>query len=570
MAVQALVAASGYVDVELDLVTGTRSHRGEAARAALLAACPGAEDGLIVNNGAAALVLATTALASGREVVVSRGELIEIGAGFRLPDLIASTGARLREVGTTNRTHLRDYADALGPDTGCVLKVHPSNYRVEGFTAAVSLPELRSAVGDVPLLVDLGSGLLAPDPLLPDEPDATTISRRAPTSSPPAATSYSADRRPAGARPRGNRPAAGPPPAGPRGPRRQTHPRRDRGDVAAGGLTGGTACTPTRTGCGRGPTARRRGRRAGGRARRPGRRRRCAGRPPAGLGGPAARVGGGPAAHRPARGAAAGARRRAAWSTCAASPRPTTTGCSTPSARLRLAGADDARRGHRRPRRPRQEHPGPRAHRHGTGPLGGGTPPRADHRPRVRLDDAAVRSRRRVRRRPRARAVPGQHAGRPRPGAHRLLRRRRRRGLAGAVERPPRRRRRAGHRTRADRRSPGPTGPPTAAPRRRARPARAREDRSAGRPRGRGVRGGRHRPGRPAHCAGRRAGPGARAGRHRAAAVVGRPVLHHHRRRHGGHRHARGGHHRPRRPARRADGRWSCGVSRATGRPATQ
>jgi L-seryl-tRNA(Ser) seleniumtransferase len=175
-AVEALVSASGYVDVEMDLATGTRSKRGVAAREALLAACPAAEDALVVNNGAAALVLATTTLAAGREVVVSRGELIEIGAGFRLPDLIASTGARLREVGTTNRTHLRDYADALGPDTGCVLKVHPSNFRVTGFTSGVSLPGLRNLLQnkEVPLVVDLGSGLLAPDPVLPDEPDAAT------------------------------------------------------------------------------------------------------------------------------------------------------------------------------------------------------------------------------------------------------------------------------------------------------------------------------------------------------------------------------------------------------------
>jgi L-seryl-tRNA(Ser) seleniumtransferase len=174
--VTALVDASGYVDVELDLVGGARSKRGVAARRALLAACPAAGDALVVNNGAAALVLATTALAGGREVVVSRGELIEIGAGFRLPDLIASTGARLREVGTTNRTHLRDYAQAIGPETGCVLKVHPSNFRVEGFTAAVGLAELREVTGahGVPLVSDLGSGLLAPDALLPDEPDATT------------------------------------------------------------------------------------------------------------------------------------------------------------------------------------------------------------------------------------------------------------------------------------------------------------------------------------------------------------------------------------------------------------
>lgn len=175
-AVQALITASGYVDVELDLATGTRSKRGVAARAALLAACPAAHDALVVNNGAAALVLATTTFAAGREVIVSRGELIEIGAGFRLPDLIASTGAVLREVGTTNRTHLRDYADAIGPQTGCVLKVHPSNFRVEGFTTAVGLPELSAlAAGHgVPLLADLGSGLLTPDPLLPEEPDAAT------------------------------------------------------------------------------------------------------------------------------------------------------------------------------------------------------------------------------------------------------------------------------------------------------------------------------------------------------------------------------------------------------------
>ncbi|WP_377324189.1 L-seryl-tRNA(Sec) selenium transferase [Pimelobacter simplex] len=173
-AVEALVSAARYVDVELDLATGARSQRGLQARAALRAACPAAEDALVVNNGAAALVLATTALAAGREVVVSRGEMVEIGAGFRLPDLIASTGARLREVGATNRTHLRDYVDAIGPDTGCVLKVHPSNFRVEGFTSEVTVAELRAAVGDLPVVADLGSGLLHPDPALPDEPDATT------------------------------------------------------------------------------------------------------------------------------------------------------------------------------------------------------------------------------------------------------------------------------------------------------------------------------------------------------------------------------------------------------------
>lgn len=175
-AIDALGAAAHYVDVELDLASGARSRRGAAARAALLACCPVAEEALVVNNGAAALVLATTALAQGREIVVSRGELIEIGAGFRLPDLIASTGARLREVGTTNRTHLRDYAEAIGPDTGCLLKVHPSNFRVDGFTSSVAVSDLRGLASEhgLPLVADLGSGLLAPDPALPDEPDART------------------------------------------------------------------------------------------------------------------------------------------------------------------------------------------------------------------------------------------------------------------------------------------------------------------------------------------------------------------------------------------------------------
>jgi L-seryl-tRNA(Ser) seleniumtransferase len=174
-ALDAVGTAAGYVDVEYDVQDGSRARRGRGALAALQQAAPDAEDVLVVNNGAAALVLATTALAAGREVVVSRGEMVEIGDGFRLPDLIASTGARLREVGTTNRTHLRDYADAVGPDTGCVLKVHPSNFRVEGFTSAVPVAQLAGL--GVPVVADVGSGLLAPHPLLPDEPDARTALR---------------------------------------------------------------------------------------------------------------------------------------------------------------------------------------------------------------------------------------------------------------------------------------------------------------------------------------------------------------------------------------------------------
>jgi len=174
-AVDALVDAAGYTDVEFDLADGARARRGRGTLAALAAAVPAAEAVHVVNNGAAALVLATTALAAGREVVISRGELVEIGDGFRLTDLIESTGARLREVGTTNRTNLADYADAVGPETGCILKVHPSNFRVEGFTSAVDVRALSNL--GVPVVADLGSGLLTREPLLPDEPDADTALR---------------------------------------------------------------------------------------------------------------------------------------------------------------------------------------------------------------------------------------------------------------------------------------------------------------------------------------------------------------------------------------------------------
>ncbi|MET7867077.1 L-seryl-tRNA(Sec) selenium transferase [Micromonospora taraxaci] len=174
-AVAAVVAAAGHTDVELDLTTGRRARRGRDALDALAAAVPDAGAVHVVNNGAAALVLAATALAAGREIVVSRGELVEIGDGFRLPDLLESTGARLREVGTTNRTTLADYAAALGPQTGFVLKVHPSNFQVTGFTSATPVRQLATL--GVPVVADIGSGLLTADPLLPDEPDAATTLR---------------------------------------------------------------------------------------------------------------------------------------------------------------------------------------------------------------------------------------------------------------------------------------------------------------------------------------------------------------------------------------------------------
>lgn len=176
-AVDALVAAASYTDVEMDLDTGLRSRdRGRAAVEAVLAACPSAEDALVVNNGASALLLATAALAPGKEVIISRGELIEIGAGFRLPELIESTPTRLREVGATNRTHPADYERALGENTGAILKVHPSNFLISGFTSSVTVAQLRQLT-ELPLIVDIGSGLLSPDLALPDEPSASEALR---------------------------------------------------------------------------------------------------------------------------------------------------------------------------------------------------------------------------------------------------------------------------------------------------------------------------------------------------------------------------------------------------------
>ncbi|GAA2781677.1 L-seryl-tRNA(Sec) selenium transferase [Streptomyces rameus] len=167
---QAVREAAGPTDVELDLTTGVRARRGRSTLAALHERVPAAGAAHVVNNGAAALVLAATALAAGKEIVVSRGEMVEIGDGFRLPDLLVSTGARLREVGTTNRTTAADYAAVIGPDTGFVLKVHPSNFRITGFTRSAETADLTGL--GVPVVVDIGSGLLAPHPALPEEPDA--------------------------------------------------------------------------------------------------------------------------------------------------------------------------------------------------------------------------------------------------------------------------------------------------------------------------------------------------------------------------------------------------------------
>jgi L-seryl-tRNA(Ser) seleniumtransferase len=152
-------AATGYCDLELDLESGARGVRtsGIARRLRVLS---GAADALVVNNNAAALMLATATLARGREVIVSRGELVEIGGSFRIPEILAAAGARMVEVGTTNRTHLADYERAIGPETALLLKVHRSNFEVRGFVAEVDLPELAllGRARGVALLEDLGSG----------------------------------------------------------------------------------------------------------------------------------------------------------------------------------------------------------------------------------------------------------------------------------------------------------------------------------------------------------------------------------------------------------------------------
>ncbi len=156
----------------MDRETGRRGKRGTRAEA-ILAALTGAQEALVVNNCAAALMLALAALAKGKPVLVSRGELIEIGGEFRIPDIMAAAGAKLVEVGTTNRTRLADYRKAFDDRTAAILKVHPSNYRVVGFTAEAGAPELAALAASkgVPLLYDVGSGLLDTERGLPgDEP----------------------------------------------------------------------------------------------------------------------------------------------------------------------------------------------------------------------------------------------------------------------------------------------------------------------------------------------------------------------------------------------------------------
>ena len=172
-AVAALTAAAGTVDLEVDLQTGERGGRDAPVRDALVR-LTGAGSALAVNNGAAALVLALSALAGQGGVAVSRGELVEIGGSFRIPDIIASAGTQLVEVGTTNRTHLADYRAALEAGASAILRVHPSNFRMDGFVHRPTTAELVEVAAEagVPFIDDVGSGLLRRHPAAPDEPVA--------------------------------------------------------------------------------------------------------------------------------------------------------------------------------------------------------------------------------------------------------------------------------------------------------------------------------------------------------------------------------------------------------------
>ena len=154
-------AAENYVNLEYDIETGRRGHRDRITEP-LLQQLTGCEASTVVNNNAAAVLLALQTMARGKEVIVSRGELIEIGGAFRVPDVMAASGAILREVGTTNRTHLRDYAEAINENTGLLLKVHPSNYKILGFTSTPAMEKLTElgAEHGIPTMEDLGSGAL--------------------------------------------------------------------------------------------------------------------------------------------------------------------------------------------------------------------------------------------------------------------------------------------------------------------------------------------------------------------------------------------------------------------------
>ena len=173
-ALERVAVLGGYTNLEYDLETGARGRRDVHAETSICR-LTGAAAAVVVNNTAAATLLTLAAVAAGREVIVSRGELVEIGGGFRVPDVMAQSGAILREVGTTNRTRAADYAAAISDRTAALLRVHPSNFRIEGFTTRPAIAEIVSVAHrfDIPIIEDIGSGWIASEPLPPalgDEP----------------------------------------------------------------------------------------------------------------------------------------------------------------------------------------------------------------------------------------------------------------------------------------------------------------------------------------------------------------------------------------------------------------
>ena len=348
---------------------------------------------MAVNNNAAAVMLVLAALAAGREVPISRGELIEIGDGFRIPDVLAQSGARLVEVGSTNRTRIGDYARVVGPETGAILRVHQSNFRIVGFTGAPSLGELAALAAEhgVPVIDDLGSGQLIDLPDLADEPTARSSIEAGAT-----VVCFSGDKLLGGPQAGvivGTADADGADPAASaraRRPDRQAVAGRARGDARAlsrpgprpardpGAARGGRACERgARPGGGAGRAARRHGRgHAGPRRRRRGaaararelrlraRRRRRAG---------------GVAPRAASRRSSRASRRGASCSTAARSR--TTSACGSPS---------DPR--HRRTHRPRQDRPGGGAHRGRHRPAAPGEGARHLDRARLRAARAAIRA----------------------------------------------------------------------------------------------------------------------------------------------------------------------------------
>ena len=390
------LAAQGYCNLELDLRSGDRGARHDHVES-LLAELTGAQAAIAVNNCAAAVLLAVAALGGGRETIVSRGQLIEIGGGFRIPEVLGQAGTRLIEVGTTNRTRLADYVAAIGDETGAILRAHPSNFRTLGFVEEVAIEALCEL--DVPVIDDIGSGVLADDmALLADEP-AVRRSVRAGA----AVVAFSGDKLlggPQAGRPRrdarGDRrlPRA---PARARRADRQALGRRARGDAralprpgrrarrAAGSRDARrrpTAARRARDGSGAGD---RRGGRRGDRARR--RRRAAAARAAR----PCRRAGPRPRRRRRVRGRAArgrpGARRPHPRGACCCSiraPSPTRRRARRPGScarRGRERRAADAR--DRRPHRPRQDGARRRAHGSRYGPPARGA--RARHVDRARL-----------------------------------------------------------------------------------------------------------------------------------------------------------------------------------------